>query len=278
MTEHKTADRPDSLRALQTAFAAHLRDPQNQPAPEGVEERRVNIYRQLFFNNINKLLASNFPVIRKILGNRAWRQLVRDFCIEHRCHTPLFPELPREFLRYLENSRDDQSDPPFLLELAHYEWVELALSLDETELEEIEVNREGDLMNEVPLLSPLAWPLTYRYPLHLIGPDFMPTAEPAQLTHLLAYRTADYTVRFMHLNDVTRLLLNLLQESQATTGLELMNEMASKINHPDPLTVIKKGEELLLELRTKGIILGTRLAIKKPTINPETDPVGETHV
>jgi len=36
----------------QYAFAAHLRDPDNVPAPEGIEERRMAVYRELFFNNL----------------------------------------------------------------------------------------------------------------------------------------------------------------------------------------------------------------------------------
>jgi len=41
----------------QYAFAAHIRDPENTVAPEGIEDRRIAIYRTLFFNNLNNLLA-----------------------------------------------------------------------------------------------------------------------------------------------------------------------------------------------------------------------------
>ena len=62
----------------------------------------------------------------------------------------------------------------------------------------------------------------------------------------------------MQLNDVSRLLLNLLQENRGLTGLELLNEIASSINHPDPSVVIDNGEKLLQDLRSKDVILGTR--------------------
>ncbi len=48
----------------QYAFAAHIRDPENNPAPDGVEDRRMAIYRELFFNNLHNLLGSTFPVIK----------------------------------------------------------------------------------------------------------------------------------------------------------------------------------------------------------------------
>jgi hypothetical protein len=36
----------------QYAFAAHLRDPDNNPAPAGIEDRRLENYRGLFYRNI----------------------------------------------------------------------------------------------------------------------------------------------------------------------------------------------------------------------------------
>jgi hypothetical protein len=252
------SSRPENLHSLQMAFAAHLRDPEHQAAPAGIEERRIGIYRQLFFNNINKFLSSNFPVLRQLYDDNDWRQLVRDFCIEHRCHTPLFPELPREFLRYVQNHRTERpGDPPFLHELAHYEWVELALSLDETELDSIAASPDGDLMREVPVLSPLAWPLSYRFPLHLIRPDFIPQFPPEHATHILAYRNREYKVCFMQMNDVTRLLFSLLQENTGLNGHDLLAELARQIEHTNPATILVKGKELLQELHNKDIILGT---------------------
>ena len=41
----------------QYAFAAHIRDPENNPAPSGVEDRRMAIYRELFFNNLHNRLT-----------------------------------------------------------------------------------------------------------------------------------------------------------------------------------------------------------------------------
>jgi hypothetical protein len=256
-----TSNEPENLRSLQMSFAAHIRDPGKHAAPEDVEDRRMAIYRRLFFNNIVRFLASNFPVLRQLYDEKSWRELAQEFYTEHRCHTPLFPELPKEFLRYLQEQRTDRAgDPAFMLELAHYEWVELALSMDENELEDTEANREGDLMAGAPVLSPLAWPLSYRFPVHQIRPGYEPDAPPEKETHLLVYRNRNYKVKFMQLNDVSRLLLALLQENSELTGLELLTKIASRINHPDPSVVIGNGKNLLQDLRSKDILLGTRPA------------------
>jgi hypothetical protein len=82
---------PEELARLQTSFAAHIRNPDAVAAPEGIEDRRMGIYRDLFFNNIRNFLASNFPVLRTLYSDQGWEQLSRDFYASFRCHTPLFP-------------------------------------------------------------------------------------------------------------------------------------------------------------------------------------------
>ena len=58
-------DRPE-FQEKQYAFAAHIRDPEHVAAPEGVEDRRMAIYRELFFNNLKNLLSSTFPLLKKL--------------------------------------------------------------------------------------------------------------------------------------------------------------------------------------------------------------------
>jgi len=250
---------PEALVRLQTSFAGHIRDPQSVAAPKGIEDRRMAIYRDLFFNNIRNFLSGNFPVLRSLYQEDAWITLCRDFYSDYRCRTPLFPELPREFLQYLQDHRPDhEGDPPFMLELAHYEWVELALSLDEAEPDDIEVNPDGDLINGIPVLSPLAWPLSYQYPVHQIRVDFQPETPSDKATHLLVWRQHDYKIKFMQLNEISLLLVQKMKEEPASSGLELLTAIAGVINHPKPEAVLEGGRTLLNELREKQVVLGTR--------------------
>ena len=82
------------------AFAGHIRDPENVPAPDGIEERRMAVYRELFFNNIRNLLATMFPVIRKLHSDDKWHAMIRQFMQQHRAETPYFLQLPQEFLAF----------------------------------------------------------------------------------------------------------------------------------------------------------------------------------
>jgi len=252
-------NRPERLATLQKAFASHIRNPEVNSPPGDIEDRRMQIYRDLFFNNIQSLLSSNFPVLRTLYTDQEWAHLVRDFYSEHRSQTPLFPEVAKEFLRYLQDERGEQEDDPgFLLELAHYEWVELALSLDERDPASQAVNPKGDLLKGVPVLSPLAWALSYRFPVHQIKPGFEPETAPQEPIHLLVYRNFAGDVKFMKLNHISRALLDLLKENKNASGLELLQEIAERIEYPDPGQLIKAGGELLQELKEKNIVLGTR--------------------
>jgi len=168
----------------------------------------------------------------------------------------LFREIPEEFLHYLVNVRGQRpGDPPFLAELAHYEWVEMALSLADEAIEVEGVDPAGDLLDGVAVLSPLAWKLGYRYPVHRIAPEFRPEAE--EPTFLLVYRDRDDEIGFLELNPVTARLVELLREAPGSTGRELLERIAVEIGHPDHRVVVDAGEEVLRDLRNRDVIVGS---------------------
>lgn len=251
------SNKPD-FKQVQYAFAAHIRDPQQQPCPQDVEDRRMNIYRELFYNNVESFMASSFPVLHKIMPDTQWQALIRDYFSNHKARTPLFPEMPREFLLYLQEEREPRdSDPAFLLELAHYEWVELALSLADEEKNSDDINPEGDLLQQHPVLSSLAWPLQYLYPVHQIGPDYQPDSPAETPTFIVVYRNTDDVVGFLEINPVTARLLQLLNEDNRHSGRALLEQVANEINHTDHETVIQGGFAILKDLQARNIILGT---------------------
>ncbi len=241
------------FKSKQNEFAAYIRDPENNPVPADVKERRMSMYRELFFNNIEGFLSGNFPVIRKILNDRQWFALVQDFFAKHPCQSPHFSQIPEEFLDYLQNERDSSDDFPFMLELAHYEWVEMALSIAKEDV--VACNQDLDnLLNRNIALSPLAWPLAYQYPVHKIAPVFLPLEAPEQPTFLIVYRNSEDDVNFIEITPITYRLLEIIQEHEKLLVEDCLKQVAKESSHPDPELIIAGGLQILKELAGKTII------------------------
>lgn len=252
------AERPD-FQKKQYAFAAHIRDPEHVPAPAGIEDRRMAIYRELFFNNIRSLLSNMFPVLKKLHTADRWNHLIRQFMQVHRAETPYFLQLPQEFLDFLENEYPPQSDDfPFLLELAHYEYIELALSIAEETNDLTGVDPEGDLLHNVPVKSALAWLYAYQYPVHRISADFKPGEPSEQPVYLAVYRGADDKVGFLELNVMTaRLLDSISANNDKRSGENLLRTLAAESAYPDANALLQHGRAALEEMRQLSILTGT---------------------
>ena len=244
----------------QYVFAAHIRDPEHRPAPEGIEDRRMAIYTKLFFNNLRSLLGTFFPVLRKLHDDKHWARFIRGFMQKHTAKTPYFLQLPEEFLDFLKNeyeARDD--DYPFLTELAHYEYIELALSVSTNENDMTGVDADGDLLAGVPVKSDLAWVYAYNFPVHRISRDFRPTEPEPQPVYLAVYRRSDDQVGFLKLNPVTAALLNAIEENRdGKSGEQLLREIAVAINYGDVDAFIAHGKAALEDMHKREIVIGTR--------------------
>ena len=243
------------LKRLQREFAAHLRDPDRVPAPADIEPRRMDVYRELFFNNLRELLAGTFPVCHAILGREGWSRLARRFYAEHKARTPYFLEVPREFVEWLGAAG---AEPPFLAELAHYEWVELALSIAEAGEPVEGIDPDGDLLEQQPVLSPLAWPLAYRWPVHRLSASCQPAEPPAVPTFVIVHRREE-KVAFLQVDAPTARLVELLDGGEAPTGRAVLERVATEMGDGDAgrRALLASGERMLCLLRERGIVLGT---------------------
>lgn len=253
------ADLPDFQRR-QLEFAAHIRDPAGAPAPDGIDERRMGIYRGLFFNNLRSLLGTMYPVLKKIHDAERWNGLVREFMQRHRSMTPYFLELPREFLEFLQGGHAVREDDfPFLVELAHYEYIELALSIAEVENDDEDVDPEGDLFSGIPVKSGLAWVYSYRFPVHRISPEFLPSEPSPTPLHLAIYRRSDDSISFLELNAVTASLLSAIEgNDDGESGESLLRALAAEIAYPDIESFLQHGKASMKQLLEREILIGSR--------------------
>ncbi len=255
-TTNTTQPSPDFIQAQQQ-FAAAIRDPASHSCPAGVDEKRIAIYQHLLFDNIQGVLNQVYPTLKQVLSEAQWHTLARDFFASHAATLPQFYQIAEEFLYYLQGAVPERDLPPFLLELAHYEWVELALSIDPATCHCIDVNAAGDLVRECPVVSPLVWVLAYQFPVHQISAKTKFKKLKAQPTYLIAYRNAMHRVHFMQVNDFTVRLISLLQGEAMMTGLEAIRRIIKESDHPHPMTVLRAGIKTLKDLQRRDVILGT---------------------
>lgn len=248
-----------AFQIFQRDFGLHLRDPRHAPRPKGVPARRARAYRELLFNNVCGVVDACFPVSRAILGPRRWQRLQQGFFAEWRSQSPLFCELSREFLRWLANAAERAALPvalpPYLLELAHYEWSELAVDIMLT-APLPPCNPESDLMQGRVLVAPAHMLLTYAWPVHRISPAYRP--RKAAATQLVVFRDQDDAVQFAEINTVTARLLTLLADGRLS-GYEACLQVAAELRHPNPQTVLAGGAAMLADLRNWGVIYGSRI-------------------
>jgi uncharacterized protein len=233
------------FQRYQIAFTAHIRDPKNNPKPPRVRDSRMAIYREIVFNNLVGSVSACFPVCKSISGQRAWQQLVRRFFTEHQATTPLFREIPQQFLHFIAGLEEL---PEYYRQLAHYEWVELAVSSmpDNPNVR----SAKPDLLDSTPALAPHML-LAYDYAVHTISKQHKPTGEVK--TYILMFRTTDFQVKFIELNAMTYELLKLL-ETRTLTGRQALLEIAKNLNHPEPEMIVQFGQQILEDLQQQGAI------------------------
>ncbi|WP_332768874.1 DNA-binding domain-containing protein [Pseudomonas koreensis] len=245
----------DNLLQQQHALTCYLRDPEHQTPPSDMNAARVEVYRELVFNNVSQLLSGTFPVLIRIIGEPRWRLLVRGFLRDWRAQTPKFGEIAGEFIDYLGSQPPVLQQgpwPAFLLELAHYEWVEMVLQ--QSDAPALPLTAPALLLERPLQVSALAWPLAYAWPVHELDPHNQPDTPPAQPTLLLVRRTADFSVKFSLLSPLALRLLQRIGEFAELTGREHLQRLAEEAGQAASDAFIDDGLALLRQLHADRVV------------------------
>ena len=243
-----------SFQAFQRAFTQHIRNPKVSPCPINVPAERMAIYTEIVYNNIEGTLSACFPVAKSVLNSKKWQQLIRGFMANYRSTTPIFREIPEQLLHYLALADVSALKlPEFLPSLMHYEWVELKVSVMNDNPSQHFINSTGHLLEHQPAFSPTLHLLDYEYEVHKISPQYKPKAKVE--THLLVYRDATFSVKFIEINALTEELITLLMQETITTE-QALNHIAGKLSQLSAASVLQYGLQILDDLKKQGVILG----------------------
>ncbi|MGK0382659.1 MAG: hypothetical protein ACI8QG_002430 [Flavobacteriales bacterium] len=241
-----------SLKATQHAFIQHIKNPQANPFGSGIEDRRLKIYRELFFNNILSFLSSGFPVLESVYCEPQWKELARTFFIEYECRSPYFIDISKEFVEYLSNEYElSESDPVFMRELAHYEWLELDVSVRKSN----QIVKTWDGLSPITKvqMSDLASLVSYQYPVHQISADFCPT-QASEIVYLVVYRDATDEVNFTLVNAVSAHLLNTIMQHGVATVDSLTKTMIDAMPQLNVQQITGSLQQVLQQLLQQEIL------------------------
>ena len=241
------------FQQTQYAFIDHLKNPDANTFDHGIEDRRMQIYRELFFNNVLGFLSSGFPVLESLYTPQAWQTLARCFFAQHQSRSPYFIDISKEFVEYLSSSYQlTKSDPPFMLELAHYEWLELAISVRKQIGNKAGWDGKAKYTNVQ--FSELASLVSYEYPVHQISPDHQPqkSSEPV---YLVVYRNQQDEVNFTLVNAVSAHMLTVIQQNEFISLDDLMSAMRQAMPQLDVNQVEAGTQQTLEQMLIQQILL-----------------------
>ncbi len=236
------------FQRYQIAFTAHIRSPKTNKKPAKVIDARMGIYREIVFNTIFSSVSACFPVCQSMLGTQAWHKLVRAFFANHQAATPIFREIPQQFLLFIGSRL---GLPIYFQSLAHYEWVELAVASQQ--MAPVKLSDKIDLLNEKPILAQSHMLLNYDFAVQNISKGKHPTLKVQ--TYLLVFRNTENNVKFIELNHMTFQLLSLIKCDQLT-GKQALMRLADELNVADVNAITMFGAEILADLASQQAIIG----------------------
>ena len=184
--------------ASQQAFTAWLRHPAQATAPADVPLARLQVYRELLFNNVTGFVEVTFPVARALLPAPLWSRLCESFFADHACHSPLFTHISQQFREFIDGLDWPELNVfPWLRELLHVEWMELAADTAEVDNPAARgLPLRHDLPDDdTPLrLAMPVWALAYQWPVATWTVD----SDPATLAPGVSAAVAEAVYDFYH--------------------------------------------------------------------------------
>ena len=247
-----------SFIETQQNFMDYIKDPSN-PLPEGIEARRMKIYRELFFNNVDGFVSNAFPVLKSLYSEQDWQQRVQLFFVEHDCHTPIFIEIAQEFLLFLQTEYTaTEQDPAFMLELAHYEWLELVVAVAQESSQQKIINVadiDTDAITKMSLsVSSTSQIAQYTFDVQHISEDYRPDTPTEAPQFFCIYADFDDEVSFLQLNPLTAQVLAYMSQFESVQYSELIDWLLETFTNIESEVLQQGCIELLLQLSDKGII------------------------
>jgi hypothetical protein len=198
----------------QSALASYCRTGKLTPI-QGINHDNITHYRRLVYNVVDDMLQSAYPLTYNLFTEREWEKTVDDFFANHPCQSPQVWYMPKEFYKYIIETKNPVTKKyPFLEELLLFEWTELELYMME-DLNGETANR-GNIQFDSLLLNPEHKFLQFSYPVHKKAAKEIKESDRGNF-FLVGYRhPGDYNVLFTELSPALAKMFGYIEKEPAT--------------------------------------------------------------
>ncbi|MGN5763246.1 DNA-binding domain-containing protein [Acinetobacter calcoaceticus] len=194
-----------SFHTTQRQFCDWIRNPELQP-PQNFAVNRMQVYRDLLFNNVCSFINLVFPVAQAMLTKQQWQQLLVEFFEKSQCQSPFYNDISLQFREYLnEQQHSVLQQYPWLAELLQYEWLELYLDTVEIESPVLAQDQDWQLTTQI-------WVLAYQYPVYQWTTAMTPALVEPVPSAIMVWRDELDRVRFEVLSPLFAVLIEQLSQ------------------------------------------------------------------
>ncbi|MEN8347233.1 putative DNA-binding domain-containing protein [Acinetobacter nosocomialis] len=234
-----------SFQTMQRQFCEWIRDPDLE-LPQALPAQRMQIYRDLLFNNVSSFIELVYPVARSMLPELKWQQLLLEFFQKAKSRSPLYNDISLEFREYLTARQHPiLQEYPWLAELLQFEWLELYLDTVEIENDVLHENCAWQLTTKV-------WVLVYQYPVYTW--TTLMTLEQVELapSAIMVWRDQQDKVCIEQLSPLFAMLIEQLTQNIALTDHDiftLIHSVLTDLSEPEIYLQIQELKNLLTRLK-----------------------------
>lgn len=247
------------FKDVQRQITRYLREPKKSPLPQGADARRMNHYVRQFRGKLTRSLRQSLPVLISALGEEEFHSLLNEYVRLPRESLTGTATLAESFLHYVKSESDSRGLSSLARDLADHRLKIESLFNSNAQISEDGVDREGDLLSGVPVLSELAEILSYRWPVHAIRADKLPTEAPESPTWLIIYRDRQFQEGYLELNrQAAAIAMRIRDNAAGRTGAQLLDDADADIPGFAQGLSRQAGSEILQSLRKRDIVTGVR--------------------
>ena len=202
--------------------------------------QKIELYRELIFNNIEGILSACFPITQRYLEVK-WEKLIKDFIKDSSLQSPYLSDITEEFYNYMQQKENSE----FIENLMRYELIELEVFNEDIPVEKAEFNLE----NRYTLSSSSSIEY-FEYPVHKISQIGLNNIKEKKNNYfLIIFQHPDSNeVEYI---EITPVLYEFLGEITQNNFEKSLKKLTEKYNLPyeDSFTMLKRFTKYLIDMK-----------------------------